>query len=198
METENGIELCGPVIFEDFYDPAAVFDELTPDDFASQTVLDFGSEGFAVLLDSVRNVEGTVSGDVYIIRSGEEIYPGDALYLPGPNDLVQAESVSPQGDDTYLVMRIIGGGLEPFFRFLNYEGKIDAVAGLGNTIFPLAQLNLSHCTQLGLISLGWCESMVIDVSCFRYDPEYYGIYLIDSHGNRQGLDLFMAPKACNG
>ena len=104
--------------------PPAVFDELTPDGFASQSVL-----------DSVQTVEGTVSGDVYIIRSDEEIYPGDALYLPGPNDLVQAESVSPQGDDTYLVMRIIGTGLEPFFRFLNYERKIDAVAGLGNTIF---------------------------------------------------------------
>lgn len=135
METENGVGLCDPVIFEDFYDPAADFDELTPDDFAGQTVLNFGSEGFAVLLDSVRTVEGTVSGDVYTIQSDEEIYPGDALYLPALNDLVQAESVSSQGDGIYLVTRIIDAGLEPFFRFLNYEGKIDAIAGLGNTTY---------------------------------------------------------------
>ncbi len=144
METENGVGLCDPVIFEDFYDPAADFDELTPDDFAGQTVLNFGSEGFAVLLDSVRTVEGTVSGDVYTIQSDEEIYPGDALYLPSLNDLVQAESVSPQGDGTYLVTRIVDAGLEPFFRFLNYEGKIDAIAGLGGAYTQYVAHDSAH------------------------------------------------------
>ncbi len=194
---EYGNMFCEPFISQHYTKAYAEFEQKTPEDFPEAEILDFGSNGFGVMQNSVVIVSGSISGNSYIIKTNRSLQVGDSLYLSNTKEFIKIAAITNHRNGTYTVTPDLNASITDFYQYLRFETQIDAVHELAEAGYfaedevirlmgnPKAlyrkevKISQTDGPVTGSIggSIGLYYSNNIDVALFGYDYMEQEIYL---------------------
>lgn len=193
LQDTDGLQLCQPYYSNRHTAAYAEFLSRTPEDFPDRLIIDFGTNGFGVLVDQARAIAGyayTEDDLTYRFSSAEPVSAGDILLLTeedGVQTPIKVLEVPEQDGETVTIVRDDQASMSDLYQFLRLDAFIDVgeadqnggEADLFGDIYEDENelLAVNKAFRCGALSVNVAATLSLEVSaCYDlklFGPDYF-------------------------